>query len=406
MYGAFQVLKRWGEERMRILWAASSVGKGHIMRDLAVAGRLHAMADVEIDWLIPDPGGDFLRTRGHKVLDCSKKLSGSGKVYAEVFSGSTTEFNLIKYTRADTRLHRHDFLISRGAWEDKAYDAIVGDEAFWLLTGFCSRWAAKPAPFVFLTDFIGVRSVLPSAGDSLLAWYNNLRFSMSFLGPDRYIYIGEAEEIPDERMGLLLPNSRSWAKRHCRFVRPIVNFDHAALPDKSALRKILGLPADKALFIATIGPEGDPIKRIREIEAILEAVKIDYPDAFFILVGPKAGNKEWIQYPGHVDELYKYFAAADFVITQSGYGKVAELSALGIPFIAIPLDFHFEQEYVMAHRLNHYGVGRLMTLRSSSPESFAAAVNQSMGHSARKVPVDNGTEVAGIILEAGKKASA
>jgi UDP-N-acetylglucosamine:LPS N-acetylglucosamine transferase len=48
-----------------------------------------------------------------------------------------------------------------------------------------------------------------------------------------------------------------------------------------------------------------------------------------------------------VDGLHRYFAASDFVITQSGYGKTSELSAIGVPFIAIPLDYHFEQDAEM-----------------------------------------------------------
>jgi hypothetical protein len=388
---------------MLILWAVSSVGKGHIMRDIAIVSQLQRLTDCEIDWLVPDPGGDFMRHRGYHVLDYSGQFSGSGKAYAQIFNGSTNTFNLMKYIKADTILHKHDFVVSKKAWQDKAYDVIVGDEAFWLLTGFVSRWAKKPAPFIFLTDFIGVKSLQPGMKDNLFTWYNNLKFSMSFMGPDIYIYIGEAEEIPDEKMGFLLPNGRAWAKRHCRFVMPIVNFDPAALPGKSTLREQLGLPLNKILFLATVGPEGNYIKRTTDIEAVLELLRRDYPDAHFILVSPEAGKKDWIQYCGYLDGLYQYFAAADFVLTQSGYGKVAELSALGTPFIAIPLDFHFEQEYIIANRLKHYGVGRIMTLRNNSPQAFHAMVLQHMGQEVHRVPVDNGTEVARIILEAAKK---
>ncbi len=71
------------------------------------------------------------------------------------------------------KLHRHDSLVSREAWDSKAYD-IIGNESFWLLSGFASRWAPRPAPFIFLIDFIGVKSLLPNIGDKLSAWVNNL----------------------------------------------------------------------------------------------------------------------------------------------------------------------------------------------------------------------------------------
>lgn len=384
---------------MRILWASSSVGKGHLVRDNAIARELQRMADIEVDWLVPDPGGDFFRSKGHRVLDYSGCLSGSGKAYAEVFSCCTENFNLLKYIRADTRLHKHDFFVSKKAWEEKTYDAVVGDEAFWLLTGFASRWAKKPAPFIFLTDFIGVKSMEPGLSDSLFAWYNNLKFSMSFLGPDVYLYIGAKGEIPDERMGFLLPRRRSWALCHCHFVRPVVDFDPAAFSDKAAVRKSLGLPLDKTLFLAITGSEGDSLKRTRAFEEIFELLRIDYPAAHYIMVAPQGGRKDWIHYHRYLDELFRYFAVSDFVLTQSGYGKVAELFALGVPFMAIPLDFHFEQEYVMAHRLEHHGTGKIVTLRNNSPQSIARMISSLLKWQARKVSTDNGTEVARIILE-------
>ncbi len=98
---------------MRVLWAVSSVGLGHVMRDLAVVGRLERANGAQVDWLAPPPAGDFLRRRGCTVLPESDRLEGSGRTYARVFAGRT-DFNLMPYVRADTRLHRHDFLVSAG----------------------------------------------------------------------------------------------------------------------------------------------------------------------------------------------------------------------------------------------------------------------------------------------------
>jgi UDP:flavonoid glycosyltransferase YjiC (YdhE family) len=81
---------------------------------------------------------------------------------------------------------------------------------------------------------------------------------------------------------------------------------------------------------------------------------------------------------------------------------VVELSALGVPFVAIPLDYHFEQEYVMAHRLKHYGVGKLITLRDHSPNEIAEAAKQAVGRPVQRVPTDNGTEVSQILLDVAR----
>ena len=387
---------------MRVLWAVSSVGKGHVVRDIAIADQLRALADVEIDWLAPYPVDEFLRQRGHRVLDCSSRLTGSGKAYEEVFCGAAEEFNLMDYIRVEGKLHKHDFSISSEAWSAKDYAVIVGDEAFWLLSGFASRWARKPAPFVFLTDFIGTKAMRWRLRDLLRAWISNVGFAMSHVGPDVYVYIGDGEEIPDERFGLLLPSRRGWARRHCRFVRPIVCFDPDSLPDRRASRRMLHLPEAGPLFLATVGPEGDHARRAAVIERVFEHLRCDFPGAYFIMLCPESGDREWIDYRHFVDGLHRYFAASDFVITQSGYGKVSELSAIGVPFIAIPLDYHFEQEYFMGHRLAHHGVGELVTMRDHDPQAIAAMARRGMERPPARIDVDSGAEVAEMILEAGR----
>jgi len=384
---------------MKILWAVSSVGKGHVARDLALVCQLKKLADVEIDWLAPDPAGDFLRERGFNVLECSSRLAGSGKAYEKVFSGCTNEFNLMKYTRADTSLHRHDFRISSAAWKDNNYDLVVGDEAFWLLSGFAKRWGEKPSPFIFLTDFIGTKAMRSRPADLFTAWFTNLQFSFSHMGPDIYLYIGDAEEIPDEKLGFLLPGRKKWAQKHCRFVRPIANFDQNSIQDKSSIRKKLDLPEQTRLFTAIIGPEGNYRQRLSIIEQVFEILKGDFSETYFIITCPEKGNKNWIHYHQFIDDLYQYFAASDFVVSQSGYGKVIELSSLGTPFIALPLDYHFEQEYVMRFRLEHYGTGKLVTMRDHTPQSIAAIIKQTIDVKTSKLDVGTGAEVADIILK-------
>jgi hypothetical protein len=372
------------------------------MRDMAIAKKLHGLADATVDWLVPDPAREFMLSRGYRVLDCSARLLGSGRSYAQVFADCADEFNLIRYILAETRLHKHDFFVSSRAWEECSYDVIVGDEAFWLLTGFNSHWKPKPAPFIFITDFIATKAMRPRVRDVFVAWYNNFKFTMSHMAPDQFLYIGDAQEIPDERLGFALPRRRAWAERHCRFVRPIVDFDPEDLPGKRALRQQLGLPEGDALFLATVGPEGEYEERVASMEAVFELLRAEIPNAHFILVCPGGGAKTWIRYEDHLDRLHEYFAASDFVITQSGYGKVIELSAVGTPFIAIPLDHHFEQEHFMGHRMAHHGLGTLVRLRDHSPESIAEMVLQSMTKVSPRLVVDDGAEVARIILEAAE----
>ena len=383
---------------MKILWAVSSVGKGHVMRSMTIAGKLQSMVGVDIDWLAPAPALEFMRQRGYNVLPCSSGLTGSGKAYEQVFAGCTDEFNLMDYIRVETKLHKSDFMASSEAWKKKTYDGIVADEAFWILSGFSSKWANKPAPFIFITDFIGTRAMRPRISDKITAWKNNLGFSFSHFGTDQYIFIGSPEDIPDESLGLFLPGRKRWAQKHCSFVKPIVDFDPSHFQDKQRIKQQLGLPENKKVFLAVVGPEGNAAQRAEVVEQVFVHLKRDFSDAVFIMVCPEKRSREWIDDHRFIDPLHHYFAASDFVITQSGYGKVAELSALGIPFIAIPINYHFEQEFFMGHRIRHYRTGRLVTLRNTPPDEVARHILNVIDTKPQRIRVDNGGQVAQIIL--------
>ena len=53
----------------------------------------------------------------------------------------------------------------------------------------------------------------------------------------------------------------------------------------------------------------------------------------------------------------------------------------------------------MAHRLDYYGVGELITLRDHTPGQIAAAVARLMEKKPEKIDVDTGTEIADIIVK-------
>ena len=52
----------------------------------------------------------------------------------------------------------------------------------------------------------------------------------------------------------------------------------------------------------------------------------------------------------------------------------------------------------MGHRLDHYGVGKLVTMRDHNPQGIAKIVHRLMNMEMVAVKVDTGTEVVNIIL--------
>ena len=107
--------------------------------------------------------------------------------------------------------------------------------------------------------------------------------------------------------------------------------------------KTWACPKTAPCFWPPSGRRGDYRQRVAVIEQVFEHLKKDVLNGYFMIICPEPGSTSWIHFHSFLDKLYLYFAASDVVITQSGYGKVAELSALGIPFLAVPLDFHLSR---------------------------------------------------------------
>jgi UDP:flavonoid glycosyltransferase YjiC (YdhE family) len=103
---------------------------------------------------------------------------------------------------------------------------------------------------------------------------------------------------------------------------------------------------------------------------------------------------------GHYPRLYELYACCDVAVTQCGASSTTELSALRTPFIYFPIEGHFEQELV-ASRLVRYDAGKRMSLKTTSPEMLAEAINQLYGHNATwgYMPIDGASKAANHILQ-------
>jgi len=383
---------------MKILWTLSSVGLGHLMRDISIIEKILEISNLNIDLLVPKPALDKVPDKLNLIPE-SYKLKGSGNAYYKVFKDCKDKFDLINFIKEDSKHYKHDFKVTIDLINTKDYSMLIGDEAFWLLSGFGMKWAKKRIPFIYITDFIGMKAMDDSIRNKMYVWFKNMQFAMTGNIPDLSIFIGSPEEIPNERFGFLLPNQRKWAKKYYNFEKPILKMDSKVGYDKIDLRDKLNLPIDKKIYLSIITNTGDYFKLFKIIENTYEIIKKKFPDSYFIMIAPEKGSRKFINYYKYLNNLYKYFYASDFVITQTGYGKIIELSALRVPFISIPLDYHFEQEYIMNHRLNFYSTGKQVLLREISSEMLFDEINNFETKESRMLDVDDGTEVAKIIID-------
>jgi hypothetical protein len=68
---------------------------------------------------------------------------------------------------------------------------------------------------------------------------------------NRVLFIGEPDDVPDRRFGVLLPN-REYATRHYHFVGYAFPFDPAAYSEKEAVRAALGYD-ERPLVVCAVG---------------------------------------------------------------------------------------------------------------------------------------------------------
>ena len=173
---------------MEILWTLSSVGLGHLISDIAIVEKMQEISDAKVDFLVPGPITDKVPDKYH-VLYESNLLKGSGNAYYKVFKKCKDKFDLISFIREDSKYYKHDFEITINVLKKNGYSALVGDEAFWLLSGFGRRWAKKEVPFIYITDFIGMKAMDGSIFKKIYIWNKNLQFTMSGNIPDLSIFV-------------------------------------------------------------------------------------------------------------------------------------------------------------------------------------------------------------------------
>jgi UDP-N-acetylglucosamine:LPS N-acetylglucosamine transferase len=101
-------------------------------------------------------------------------------------------------------------------------------------------------------------------------------------------------------------------------------------------------------------------------------------------------------------DLDQYLAACDVAVVQGGLSTCMELTAAGTPFIYVPLEHHFEQNFHVRHRLEQYRAGRAMSYaQAADPDRMAKAIVQEASGttSFRPVETDGATRAAAMLAE-------
>jgi pimeloyl-ACP methyl ester carboxylesterase/predicted glycosyltransferase len=396
--------RRWTRARRRpkrALYLSSSIGLGHAMRDVAIARELRAHhPDLQIDWLAQHPVTTVLESAGEQVHPASAFLaSESAHIEQEAGEHDLHAFQAIR--RMDEILV-NNFGVFADVVEDEHYDLVVGDEAWDVDYFLHENPELKRYSFAWLTDFVGWLP-MPDGGDAertLTADYNaemieqRERFRRI---RDRSIFVGEPDDVVPDAFGPDLPAIREWTERHFDFAGYVTGFDPIGDAERHALRAELGYRADERVCIVTVGGSGVGGALLRRtIDAIPLVQQQEDGLRFVVVAGPRIDPDRLprvggVDYHRFVPGLHRHLAACDVAVVQGGLTTCMELTANRRPFVYVPLQHHFEQNFHVTHRLQRHRAGHRLTYpEAADPDALAAAVVRALTTPVDYLPVEGG----------------
>ena len=160
--------------RRRILWLSSPIGLGHIQRDLAIAKKIREISpDTTVDFLAADPADRVVASWGERLHPATKLLlNESAHVEGWARDHELHAFNALWDM---DEIFTTNFMTLADVVEADDYDLWVGDEGWDLDYFLHENPELKRAPYVFITDFIGMLPMRddPDSVEFRRAWEKN-----------------------------------------------------------------------------------------------------------------------------------------------------------------------------------------------------------------------------------------
>jgi predicted glycosyltransferase len=383
----------------RALFLSSPIGLGHARRDVAIAQELKRIhPDLQIDWLAQHPVTRVLADAGETVHPASAWLANeSAHIEDESADHDLHAFQAIR--RMDEILV-NNFMVFNDVVDETYYDLVIGDEAWDVDYFLHENPELKRFAFAWMTDFVGWIP-MPAGGDAeaaLTADYNaemlEQRARYRRLR-DRSVFVGNPDDIVDASFGPGLPKIRDWTEAHYDFAGYITGFMPPSSADRERVRSQLGFGPDDLLCVVTVGGSGvgDALLH-RVMDAVPLARRLEPRLRFIVVTGPRIDpaslpRRRGATVRGFVPDLYLTLAACDVAIVQGGLTTTMELTAAQRPFLYVPLENHFEQNFHVRTRLDRYSAGRCMRYADASdPSVLAAALVEEVGREVRYRPVE------------------
>jgi pimeloyl-ACP methyl ester carboxylesterase/predicted glycosyltransferase len=410
--------QRWQPARMRrkrVLYLSSPIGLGHVRRDLAIAAELRARhPGLVIDWLAQHPVTEVLAAEGETVHPASACLaSESAHIEAQALVGGEHDLHAFQAIRRMDAILVNNFMAFLDVVDAEPYDLVIGDEAWDVDYFLHENPELKHYRFAWMTDFVGWLP-MPDGGPTealLTADYNAEMIEQRVRAKavrDRSIFVGNPEDVVPDSFGPGLPSIREWTEKNFEFAGYISGFRPLDTTARQRLRSRLGYRPDDKVCVVTVGGSGVGGSLLQRVLDAVPLARRRAPDLRFLVVcGPRIDpaslpRRAGARIRGYLPRLYEHLAAADLAIVQGGLTTCMELTAAGTPFIYVPLEHHFEQNYHVRHRLNRYSAGRhLPYALACDPDLLADAIVAGLAAvpDYRPVETDGAQRAAGMLAE-------
>jgi predicted glycosyltransferase len=174
------------------------------------------------------------------------------------------------------------------------------------------------------------------------------------------------------------------------------------------IRAELGYRPEEKVCLVTVGGSGVGEPLLRRILAALPVIRKAVPDVRLVLVcGPRINpeslpGSEGATVLGYQPDLERHLAACDLAVVQGGLTTCMELTALGRPFIYVPLQHHFEQNFHVPHRLDRYRAGTRLSFDDvADPQALAEAIAKGLAlqPAYRPVETDGAARAAALLAD-------
>ncbi len=286
------------ELRFKALFISSSVGLGHITRDLYLSGM---MKNVDVTWVTAGTALKYLESHREKLHPVSYDLASIGDLIAHLFHKGKLKMTIGDARRIFRAIKANSEII-RDHIDFEKYDCIISDEA-WETLFLRDRFNV---PSFFITDFLEFKSIGFSMLQRLGYWILNRevhkRLKVMY---DHKFYVGfkELDYNPDFKWYGIIPTHKNL---EYGFENPVeedyILINIGGTDAGSYIKDVVSRLLSKHFNIVVIGGskyfEPDPIKKI---------------------------------------------IGARLLITLAGYGSLLELIMYRKRGIIIPLGGHFEQ---------------------------------------------------------------